>query len=78
MRALLTIFLVDAENGLLKAMRVGSFSHEFTKTFHKAIINQYKAGLPPDYGEIVKQQAGMWDTNALVKHKAIVKCKLGD
>ncbi len=39
--AILTVFLVDAENGILKAMRVLTFNHRFTMKLHQAIIDQY-------------------------------------
>lgn len=41
-RALLQIILVDAANGIIKAMRVISLSPEFTKVLHHAIQEQAK------------------------------------
>jgi hypothetical protein len=40
LRALLSIVLVEACNGVIKALRVCSYSPEFTRAFHKAIADQ--------------------------------------
>lgn len=45
-RALLTTMLIDAENGIIRAMRVTSFSPRFTRELHQAITNQANIPFP--------------------------------
>jgi hypothetical protein len=40
LRALVTIILIEARNGIIKALRTVSYSPEFTRAFHKAIADQ--------------------------------------
>jgi hypothetical protein len=40
LRALVTIILVEASNGIIKALRAVNYSPEFTRSFHKAIADQ--------------------------------------
>ena len=49
LRALCTIILVEASNGLIAALRAVSYSPEFTRSLHRAIADQ--AGLPYDRAE---------------------------
>jgi hypothetical protein len=49
LRALLTVVLVEARDGIVKALRVVSFSPEFTRVLHRAIGDQ--AGRPYDPAE---------------------------
>ncbi len=48
-RALLSIILVEATNGLILALRAVTYSPEFTRSFHRAIADQ--AALPYDPAE---------------------------
>jgi hypothetical protein len=46
LRAILTIILIEASDGVVRAVRVVSFSPEFTRLLHKAITDQ--VGTPYD------------------------------
>ncbi len=46
LRALLSIILVEATNGVILALRTVTYSPSFTRSFHRAIADQ--AGLPYD------------------------------
>ena len=45
-RATLVIILIDAETGIVKALRYASFSTRFTQKLHEAIIEQSQKPLP--------------------------------
>ena len=49
LRALASIILVEATNGVILALRTCSYSPEFTRSFHRAIHDQ--AALPYDQAE---------------------------
>jgi len=49
LRALTSIILVEATNGVILALRTCSYSPEFTRSFHRAIHDQ--AALPYDQAE---------------------------
>lgn len=78
-RAMLKTLLVDAENGIIKAMRVCTFSPKFTLKLHKAIIDQYNNPFPPDYDEQVLRSYDRYPTpENMVKRLSIVRCRGGD
>jgi len=60
-RAVCTIILVEASNGLVAALRAVSFSPEFTRSLHRAIADQ--AGLPYDQVEHERAVAEMTRRN---------------
>jgi hypothetical protein len=73
-RALLLVFLVDAETGILLAMRQVTLSPEFTTRLHEAIREQ--ALLPWDRAEYDRALAELYrtrSTSVLVK-TASVRC----
>jgi hypothetical protein len=47
LRALLTIILVSAEDGIVRALRACTFSPEFTRSLHRAIAEQAAAPYDP-------------------------------
>lgn len=55
LRALTSIILVEATNGVILALRTCSYSPEFTRSFHRAIHDQ--AALPYDQAEHEKAVA---------------------
>jgi hypothetical protein len=57
LRAICTIILVEASNGLIAALRAVSFSPEFTSSLHRAIADQ--AALPYDQVEHERAVADM-------------------
>jgi hypothetical protein len=77
-RAILRILLVDAATGILKAMRVVSFSPDFTRQLHKAIRQQ--AATPFEGEEThrtgVKEVYARFDTSSLL-NRAAARCKGG-
>jgi hypothetical protein len=78
LRALLSIILVEATNGLILALRSVSYSPEFTRAFHRAIADQ--AALPYDQAEheaAVADIVRRLDTNAIWERCA-VRCEGGD
>ena len=50
--AIVTIFLVEATDGVILALRTMTYSPEFTRALHRAIADQ--AGLPFDRAEYVR------------------------
>lgn len=77
-RAAITIILVDAETGIIKAIRFSSFSHKFTVKLHEAIIKQSQEQLPADYDEQTQKLVENYTPEYLVKNKSIARCRLGD
>lgn len=79
-RALLTTVLVDADTGIVKALRVTSFSPSFTRQLHDAIRKQ--ANRPwPGSEEYDRQWAHIYNayTSSQIATKlALVRCKGGD
>jgi hypothetical protein len=57
LRAILTIILVEATNGVVLALRAVTFSPEFTRALHRAIADQ--VGAPYDRAEHQRWADGM-------------------
>lgn len=77
-RETLTVFLIDADTGILLAIRQVSFSPEFTRALHQAIRAQ--AGRPFDqviYDRQLRALQARYQSKDLYKI-AIVRCKGGD
>ncbi len=78
-RAMLSTLLVDAETGILKAIRACTFSHKFTVKLHQAIITQYNSPFPPDYDEQVFRAYDRYPTpEIMVKRLSAARCRGGD
>jgi hypothetical protein len=77
LRALLTIILVDASAGIVRALREVSYSPEFTRAIHRAIADQ--AAAPFDALAHVRWAQGMlrFDTHQLWD-RCTIYCKGGD
>jgi hypothetical protein len=77
--ALLSTLLVDAETGILKAIRVCTFSPEFTLKLHQAILNQYAMPFPPDYDKQVIRAYQQYPTPELMAERlSVAWCRGGD
>lgn len=77
-RHLVTIFLVNADTGILLAIRQVSFSHDFTEALHQAIREQ--ADRPFDQVKFDRQLRSLYSqyqSKDLMK-LAIAKCKGGE
>jgi hypothetical protein len=77
LRALCSIVLVEATNGLILAMRSVSYSLEFTRSLHRAIADQ--AELPYDQAEHERAVADMvrrLNTNQIWE-RCTVRCEGG-
>lgn len=77
-RALLTTFMIDANTGILKAMRAVSLSSAFTRALHAAIWKQHEQPFPADYDAQIQRVYGSHTSNQIANKLAIVKCKGGD
>lgn len=78
-RILLKIILVEAGNGIVKAIRVTTFSPEFTEKLHEA-IRQQAAGEEFSRDEFVARSLAIYEKQspAMLAANAIVKTKGGD
>jgi hypothetical protein len=78
-RILLKIILVEAANGIVKAIRVTTLSPEFTKKLHEAIRRQ-ATGEPFSRAEFVARSLSVYEnkTPAELAARAIVKTKGGE
>jgi hypothetical protein len=56
LRALLTIVLIEAINGVVKALRAVTFSPEFTRALHRAIADQAGRAYDPAEEERVRNR----------------------
>jgi hypothetical protein len=71
---LIFIHLVDADTGILKAMRSVNLSPEFSAALCSAIIRQASVPLTDDYNERLKAlDSGFPDTESLMDH-CIARC----
>ena len=79
-RGLLTIFLINASNGILLAIRVVSFSPAFTRSLHAAIWKQSQMPFPGNeaYSAQVKRTYAQFTSAQIAQRLAIAKCKGGD
>lgn len=79
-RALLTTILVDAADGIVKALRVLTLSPGFTRQLHDAIRKQAAAGWPGSE-EYDRQWQHIYRTHTspqIATKLALVRCKGGD
>lgn len=78
--AVLTTILTDAENSIVRAMRLLTFSLEFTQRFHAEIAAQ--AARPPITREQIEAQAmevyRVYPTSEHLTHAAVVSCRGGE
>jgi hypothetical protein len=75
-RAMLRVIFIDANTGIVKALRALTFSHTFTKRLHKAIREQAERPFPDDY----TQQAELLFVNYTTKQlrqRALASCTGG-
>lgn len=77
-RAQITLFLINADTGILLAIRQTSLSHDFTVALHQAIREQ--AARPFDqvlFDRQLRMLYSKYNSSALLK-LAIARCKGGD
>ncbi len=77
-RALLTTLLIDAETGLLKAIRVTSLSPKFTQRLHRAILGQAARPFPDDYDQQAEAVYHRYTSAQLAMNRAVVRCWGGE
>lgn len=77
-RVLLTTLLIDAETGLLKAIRVVSLSPKFTRKLHQAILDQAARPFPDDYDRQAEATYRRYTSARLASDRAIVRCIGGE
>lgn len=77
---LLTVFLIDAENGILKAIRVVTLSEKFSQRLVKEINEQIKRGWPGDeeYNNQLDYLLQNYSSEELSKRHAVVRCRGGE
>lgn len=78
-RALMNIWVVDSETGILKVMRQATMSPHFTRSLHDAIRKQ--AAMPFDadqYLSRIRDVYALYPKSRDMLRIAVAKCKLGD
>lgn len=76
-RALLTVILVDAETGIIEALRVVSMSPTFARRLHQAIERQIDGTFPTDYDDRVARLFNA-HTSRQLRDRALATCNAGD
>jgi hypothetical protein len=76
--AVLHTILVDAENGIVRAIRLCTFSRLFTLKLHQAITLQASQPFPDDWDNYAHRLAEDNPTLWLVKNKSVARCRAGD
>lgn len=76
-RATIEIFLIEATTGIVKAIRLVSFSPTFTKLLHKVIRGQAARPFPSDYDYQVQAVFRNY-TSAELRKRALASCNGGD
>lgn len=75
-RAMLRVILIDANTGIVKALRALTFSHTFIKRLHQAIREQAARPLPDDYEQQAERLFVNYSTKML-RQRAIASCTGG-
>ena len=76
--ALVKTVLVDTSSGLVAALRVLTFSAEFTRRLHEAILLQTQSPWDPaQHDQVIREVYSRFSTEDLV-HRAEILCKGGD
>jgi hypothetical protein len=78
--ALLTTILLDSDTGVVRALRVCTFSVEFTATLHQAIREQTRQEdwSPETHDNIIRRVDLEYLVCESMLHDAIITCKGGD
>lgn len=77
-RRLLTTFLIDANTGILKVIRVVSMSPQFTRMIHAAIWKQNEQSLPDNYDAQIQRIYAANTSSQIAGRLAIVTCRGGE
>lgn len=75
-RAMLYVIFIDANTGIVKALRALTFSHTFTKRLHKAIQEQAARPFPDDYAQQAEMLFVNYSTKEL-RQRALASCTGG-
>lgn len=75
-RQILNVILVDADTGIIKALRAVTFSPEFTRVLHKAIREQAERPFPGDveYARQIEAAYRRWSSSYAMTNSAIARC----
>ena len=78
-RMLLSVLLIDADTGILRAMRAVSLSPDFSRALHAAIQTQIETGYPGDdaFGRNITRVYGRYPDTGLMLKDAIARCEGG-
>lgn len=77
-RDLLTIFLVDARTGILRALRTCTFSPRFTRALAEAIRDQAAKPFNPDYHNAIVNDEYARRTPEKMIEISYISCRAGD
>lgn len=79
-RFLLHVFLVDADTGILKAIRVVSFSPQFTRALHAALWRQLSNPFPEmsEYERQAKRIYNNYTSKEIAEKLSFVRCEGGE
>lgn len=77
-RRLLTTFLIDANTGILKVIRVVSMSPAFTRALHAAIWKQSEQPLSANYDAQIQRVYAANTSSQIVGRLAIATCRGGE
>lgn len=79
-RGLLTVILVNSDNGIIEALRVCSFSPTFTRALHAVIWKQAESA--PLSNAVIDRMGnriyGQYSSSQIAQKLAIAKCKAGE
>lgn len=75
-RAMLAVIFIDANTGIVKALRALTFSHTFTKRLHQAIRDQAARPFPDDYALQAEMLFVNYSTKQL-RQRALASCTGG-
>jgi hypothetical protein len=73
---MLHVIFIDANTGIVEALRVLTFSHSFTKRLHKAIREQAARPFPDHYDQQAKLLFVNYSTKQL-RQRALASCTGG-
>lgn len=79
-RALLSVILVDAGTGVIRALRAISFSLEFTRALHRAVREQAARSWPGEgeYNRQLQAAYSRWPSSQGMVNSARVRCVGGN
>lgn len=76
-RTLITAILAEATTGIVKVMRVLSFTPDFTRALHQAIADQAARPFPSNYDALAVKVLRDYSSRD-IRNRSIASCKGGD